>query len=116
MIRADAGAAQTSTASTAPAAMVLMRRSIPAFNTTDRPGLWWPSRICGLELRDVYRLRALVALLLLVGDLRALGQRPVAVAEDAREVDEQVTAALVWRDEAETLVVGEPFDRPGTHR
>ena len=41
MIRAEAGAAHTSTASTEPATMVLRRRGIPAFNTTDRPGLWW---------------------------------------------------------------------------
>jgi hypothetical protein len=40
MIRAEAGAAQMSAASTAPAKMVLRRRGIPAFNTTDRPGLW----------------------------------------------------------------------------
>ena len=42
-IRADAGEAHTNMASTAPAAAIILgRRSIPAFNTTDRPGLWWP--------------------------------------------------------------------------
>ena len=58
----------------------------------------------------------LVALLLLVGDLGTLGERPIAVSRDAREMDEQVAAALVGRDEAEALVVAEPLDRAGTHR
>ena len=40
-IRAEAGVAHTSAASSAPAAaMSLGRWGIPAFNTTDRPGLW----------------------------------------------------------------------------
>jgi hypothetical protein len=74
-IRADAGAAHTSTASSAPtAAMSLGRWGIPAFNTTDRPGLWYRGHQARgrLELLDVYGLRALVALLLLVRDLGAL--------------------------------------------
>src|SRR5215212_11675373 len=47
-----------------------------------------------LEKRDVDGLGALVALLLLVGHPGALGERAIAVAVDAREVEEKVTAAL----------------------
>src|SRR5262245_37277168 len=98
--------------------MSLGRWGIPALNTTDRPGLWCAGAgPAGLsELLDVYGLRALVALLLFVGDLCTLGERAIAVARDAREVDEEVTASLVGRDEPEALVVAEPLDRTGTHR
>src|SRR4051794_13671341 len=89
----------------------LWEKRIPALNTTARPGL----RDVSSELRYVDRLRALVALLLVVGDLRAFGERAVAVAGDAAEMDEQVPAALIGRDEAEALVVAEPLDRPGAH-
>src|SRR3954465_7904328 len=66
-----------------------------------------------LQARDVDRLGALVALLLVVGDTRSLRQRAVAVRVDAAVMDEQVAVALVRRDEAEPLVVAEPFDGPG---
>ena len=58
MIRAEAGAAQASAASSAPAAtMSLGRWSIPAFNTTNRPGLW-----CGgLSARGSYSFWTLMA-------------------------------------------------------
>src|SRR4051812_34112890 len=69
----------------------------------------------GSHLDDVDRLRALVARLFLVGHLRALGERLVAVAVDTRVVDEQVAAAFVGRNKAEAFVVTEPLDRPGTH-
>src|SRR4051795_7498405 len=66
-----------------------------------------------LQARDVDRLGALVALLLLVGDTRSLGQRAIPVRVDAAVMDEQVAVALVRRDEAEPLVVAEPLDGPG---
>src|ERR1700693_2173800 len=63
-----------------------------------------------LDLDDVYGLRALRPLLRLVGDLRPLRKRAVAVSGDPGEVDEQVTPTIVGRDEAEALVVAEPLD------
>src|SRR5436305_12625396 len=68
-----------------------------------------------LDLLDVDGLGALVAHLLFVGDLRALGEAPIAVADDARVVNEQVSAALIGRDEAEALVVAEPLHGSGGH-
>src|SRR3954466_9927266 len=112
MIRADAGAAvpaASMAAATAARAPLWVGR-IPALNTTR------PTALRGrLQLGGVARLRALVALVLVVGDLRALGERAVAVARDAAEMDEQVPATLIWGDEAEALVVAEPLDRPGAH-
>src|SRR3954468_18598938 len=69
----------------------------------------------GLDLLDVYRLRALVAGLLLVGDLRTLGQRAEAAARNRGVVNEQVAAAVIRRDEAVALFVVEPLDRTGRH-
>src|SRR3954468_10570945 len=90
----------------------------PPLNTTGRRRLRCtaPKSRSESDLLDVYGLGALVARLLLVGDLGALAQRSIAVAEDAAEVDEQVAATLIGCDEAEALVVREPLDRPGTHR
>src|SRR3954463_4998448 len=68
-----------------------------------------------LQARDVDRLRAFVALLLLVGDTRPLRQRAIPVRVDAAVMDEQVAVALVGGDEAEPLVVAEPLDGPGGH-
>src|SRR5690242_6267034 len=68
------------------------------------------------EFHDVDRLWALVAVLLLEGDLGALAQRAVAVTVDAGEVDEEVAPTAVGRDEPEALLVREPLDRSGTHR
>src|SRR5579862_1878614 len=71
-----------------------------------------------LELRengDVRGLRALLALLGLELDLRALGERPVAAALDRAEVHEQVLTAVVRRDEPVTLVCVEPLDGSGCH-
>src|SRR5829696_2144875 len=112
MILAEAGAAvpAASAAAASAARAPLCMGRIPALNTTCPPGLRPAS-----ELRDVDRLRPLVALFLVVGDLRALGERAVTVSRDAAEVDEQVAAALIGRDEAEALVVAEPLDRPGAH-
>src|SRR5204863_2008153 len=73
-----------------------------------------PAHMCagqkGLEPLDVDCLRALGAGLLLIGDLRALGQRAVALGVDRGVVDEEIAAALVRRDEAEPLLVAEPLD------
>src|SRR5215471_11464310 len=60
-------------------------------------------------------LRALVTLLLLVLDLRALGERPVAAALDRAEVHEQILVTLVGCDESVTLVRVEPLDGSGCH-
>src|SRR6185436_15680504 len=68
-----------------------------------------------LQSRDVDGLGALVALLLFVVDLRALGERAVAVAGDAAVVDEEVATAVIRRDEAEALVVAEPLHRSRCH-
>src|SRR3954452_9998095 len=62
-----------------------------------------------LERPDVLRLRALLALLGVVGDLRALAERAVPVSLDRAVMDEEILAAVVRRDEAETLLVGEPL-------
>jgi carbon-nitrogen hydrolase len=66
----------------------------------------------GLHVR---RARALGALLGLVGDLCALGERLVAVTDDRGVMDEQVLALVVGRDEAEALVVAEPFNGSSCH-
>src|SRR3954447_26061770 len=68
-----------------------------------------------LQRGDVDGLRALVAGLGVVGDLRVLGQRLEAVGVDAGVVDEEVLATVVRRDEAEALVVVEPLDGSGSH-
>src|SRR3954469_5220481 len=68
-----------------------------------------------LDLLDVDRLRALVARLLLVGDLRALGQGAEAAARDRGVMDEEVPAAVIRGDEAVALLVVEPLDRSGRH-
>src|SRR5437764_374590 len=68
-----------------------------------------------LDLRDVDRLGALGPALLLVRHLRPLRERAIAVPGDAAEVDEQITPAVVWRDEAEALVVAEPLYGSRSH-
>src|SRR4051812_36040796 len=68
-----------------------------------------------LDLLDVDRLRALVARLLLVGDLRAFGERAEAAAADRGVVDEQIAATVIRGDEAVALLVVEPLDRSGRH-
>jgi hypothetical protein len=65
--------------------------------------------VAGLELPDVHGLGALVALLSVERYARALLERPIG--RDPGLVDEQVLARLVRRDEAEALVLVEPFDR-----
>src|SRR5687767_14871483 len=68
-----------------------------------------------LDRRDVDRSRALGTLLGLVRDTGTLGERAEAVARDAREMDEEVLAGLVGRDEPEALVVAEPLHGTGRH-
>src|SRR5215210_1370714 len=67
------------------------------------------------QLLDVHGLGALVALFLLVRDLGVLLQAPEALRVDPCVMDEEVTAALVGRDEAVTLLVVEPLDGSGWH-
>src|SRR4051812_46277765 len=69
----------------------------------------------GLDLLDVYRLRALVARLLLVGHLRALGEGAETAARDRGVVNEEVTRTVVRCDESVALFVVEPLDRSGRH-
>src|SRR5918997_2560590 len=64
---------------------------------------------------NVHRLRPLVAGLLLVLDLRVLGERLEALSVDARVVDEEVTVAVVRRYESVALLVVEPLDGSGRH-
>src|SRR5918995_2634526 len=68
-----------------------------------------------LDRADVHRLGALVARLFLVLDLRVLGERLEALPVDARVVDEEVTIAVVRRDESVALLVVEPLDGSGRH-
>src|SRR5215208_125247 len=65
------------------------------------------AHVCGLG--------ALVALLRLELDLRALIEGLEARAFDRAEMDEEVLASLVRRDEAEALVRVEPLDGSGCH-
>src|SRR4029078_3732805 len=68
------------------------------------------------SLLDVDRLRALLALALLVLDSSILLQRLEAVAGDVRVMDEEVLSTPVGRDEAVTLRVVEPLHGSGCHR
>src|SRR3954470_17981283 len=80
-----------------------------------------PSPACGpllirrLDRRDVDGGRALGALLGVVLDPGALGEGAEAVSRDPGEMDEEVLAGLVGRDEPEALVVAEPLHGTGRH-
>src|SRR3954469_8760244 len=80
-----------------------------------RTGLPDPASSDGSDLLNVRCGRALLALLLVVAHLRALGERLEAAALDRGVVDEEVLAALIGRDEAEALVVVEPLDGSCCH-
>src|ERR1700741_1793912 len=68
-----------------------------------------------LELVYVDGLGALGSSLLLIGDLASLGERAVAVGGDARVMDEEVATTVIRGDEAEPLLIAEPFDRASWH-
>src|ERR671911_2313946 len=70
--------------------------------------------VARLELPDVHGPGALVALLNVERYARALLERPIG--RNPGLVDEQVLARLVRRDEAEALVLVEPFDCSRGHR
>src|SRR5215207_5534955 len=110
MILAEAAPGRTSSAATAAKRSRMDVPCMTGFNTSDRSRLL--SRRRRRRSAAPAARQALLSVLLVVGDLRSLGQRAVAVADDPREMDEQVSAALIGRDEAESLVVGEPLDRP----
>src|SRR4051812_33601452 len=85
----------------------------PAAQKRRRPAIGGPSTKAdgvGLDGLDVHCLRSLVAGLGVIGDLRTLSERPVAVADDPGVVDEEVLSAVIRRDEAEALLVAEPLD------
>src|SRR6266480_3416189 len=58
---------------------------------------------------------SLVAVLGVVGDLCAVVQRAIALADDCAVMDEQVLGLVIGRDEAKALVVAEPLDGSGSH-
>jgi steroid delta-isomerase-like uncharacterized protein len=91
------------------------RRRSPETTKARRSGPSSQKRFSALDRLYVDGLRALVARLGLVRDLRALGERLVAVADDAGVVDEEILPALVGRDEAEALLVAEPLHGSGCH-
>src|SRR5215211_5387256 len=66
-----------------------------------------PSPPWELDDPHVRRLRALAGLTQLVLDLRTFGERPEAIARNAREVDEGVLPSVVRGDEPEALLVAE---------
>src|SRR5688572_2065299 len=68
-----------------------------------------------LDGLNVDRLRTLVACLGVVAHLRALGERAIALADDAGVMDEQVLLTVVGADEAKALVVAEPLHGAGRH-
>src|ERR1700755_3163129 len=68
-----------------------------------------------LDQVDVRRLPAPFSLLSLVLDLRAFVERAIARPLDRAEVDEQILAAFVGRDEPIALVSVEPLDSSGCH-
>src|ERR1039458_1104973 len=60
-------------------------------------------------------LGSLLAGLGFVGDLCALGERAVAVADDRGVMDEQVLGVVIGSDEPKALFVTEPFDGSSSH-
>src|SRR5690606_696041 len=73
------------------------------------------SSVSRSERADVLRLRALRALGDVELDLLVLVQRLVAVGLDGRVVHEDVVAAVLLRDEAETLLGVEPLHGALSH-
>src|SRR5687768_730955 len=77
--------------------------------------LWSRSSVSRSERTDVLRLGALGALGDVELDLLVLVQRLVAVGLDGRVVHEDVVAAVLLRDEAETLLGVEPLNGALSH-
>src|SRR3954453_12403469 len=74
-----------------------------------------PLVIRRLKRRDVDRRRALRTLLGVVLNPGALGEGAEAIARDPGEMDEEVLAGLVGRDEPKALVVAEPLHGASRH-
>src|SRR3954469_1018641 len=80
-----------------------------------------PSPACGpllirrLNRRDVDGGGALGTLLGVVLNPGALGEGAEPIARDPGEMDEEVLAGLIGRDEPEALVVAEPLHGAGRH-
>src|SRR6476469_4177694 len=91
------------------------RRQRPATTEGPRTGLPDPAWSDDSDLLNVRCGRALLALLLVIAHLRALGERLEAAALDRRMVNEEVLAALIRSDEAESLVVVEPLNGSCCH-
>src|SRR5271167_1711737 len=68
-----------------------------------------------LDQLNVRGLGSLVAGLGVVGDLRPVGERAVALTDDRAVMDEQVLGLVIGRDEAKSLVVAEPLDGSSSH-
>src|SRR5438445_8582763 len=68
-----------------------------------------------LSQLDVRGLGSLVAYFGVVGDLCAVGERAIAIADDRAVMDEQVVGLIIGCDEAKSLVVAEPLDGSGSH-
>src|SRR3954453_9378985 len=96
------------------ARVLLLTANSRGFSARDASGPGPPARPSS-DLLDVYGLRALVALLFLIGHLRGLAKRLEAIPADAGVMHEQVAAAVVGCDEAVALLVVEPLDGPGCH-
>src|SRR6476646_1608095 len=77
--------------------------------------IWNRSSLSRSERADVLRLRALRALGDVELDLLVLVQRLVAVGLDGRVVHEDVVAAVLLRNEAETLLGVEPLHGALSH-
>src|SRR6478609_9615832 len=77
--------------------------------------IWNRSSVSRSERTDVLRLRALRALGDVELDLLVLVQRLVAVGLDGRVVHEDVVAAVLLRNEAETLLGVEPLHGALSH-
>src|SRR5690348_7400067 len=77
--------------------------------------IWNRSSVSRSERTDVLRLRALGALGDVELDLLVLVQRLVAVGLDGRVVHEDVVAAVLLRNEAETLLGVEPLHGALSH-
>src|SRR4051812_12666367 len=81
----------------------------------------WPScfqprgRVAWSERADVLRLRALGALRDVVLHSLVLLEGAETLSHDGGEMRENVLAAVILGDEAETLVRVEPFDGTGSH-